>query len=44
MNYLKMNDIDTPVIHHIAFADESKDELVLTTGSQGQPSQKSTRH
>eukprot|EP00277_Geminigera_cryophila_P023702 CAMPEP_0179464298 /NCGR_PEP_ID=MMETSP0799-20121207/46154_1 /TAXON_ID=46947 /ORGANISM="Geminigera cryophila, Strain CCMP2564" /LENGTH=739 /DNA_ID=CAMNT_0021268021 /DNA_START=24 /DNA_END=2243 /DNA_ORIENTATION=+ len=34
MNYLKMNDIDTPVIHHIAFADESKDELVLTTGSQ----------
>jgi (E)-4-hydroxy-3-methylbut-2-enyl-diphosphate synthase len=33
-NYLKTNDIDTPVIHHIAFDKEAKDELVLTTGSQ----------
>ena len=34
INFLKSNDIDTPVIHHIVFDKESKDELVLTTGSQ----------
>jgi (E)-4-hydroxy-3-methylbut-2-enyl-diphosphate synthase len=34
VNYLKSNKIDTPVIHHIVFDQESKDELVLTTGSQ----------
>ena len=34
INYLKSNEIDTPVIHHIVFGDESKDELVLKTGSQ----------
>lgn len=34
INYLKGNGVDTPVIHHIVFDQESKDELVLTTGSQ----------
>jgi hypothetical protein len=34
LNYLKENKIDTPVIHHIEFDAESRDELVLTTGSQ----------
>ena len=34
LNYLKAEGIDTPVIHHISFDQESKDELVLTVGSQ----------
>ena len=34
INFLKSNNVDTPVIHHIVFENESKDELVLTTGSQ----------
>jgi len=34
-NYLKENNIDTPVIHHIVFgADKSRDTVVLLTGSE----------